>query len=1150
MRIFEVMERDPRTSSLANNGQARIAETLDINALREVRAELETFVCDGQYGDAVERILRSYLTQLDRPRQNAAWVSGFFGSGKSHLLKMLAHLWVDTEFGDGSTARSLVSHLPEEVVALLRELDTRATRTGKPAMAAAGTLPAGSGEHVRLTILSIILRACDLPVQYPQAQFSFWLQEQGYLESVRGAVEQAGKDWFQELNNLYVSGPIARALLSCDPNFALDERQARQVLREQFPVRTTDISTAEFIAAARRALSSDGELPLTVLILDEVQQYIGDSIDRAVTFTEVVEAIQTQMDSRIMVVASGQSALTGTQLLQKLMDRFRINVQLSDADVEAVTRKVLLQKKPSGVEPVREVLDRNAGEISKHLRGTRLAERTEDSQIIVEDYPLLPTRRRFWEECFRAVDAAGTHSQLRSQLRILDDALKAVAERPLGALITSDVLYEAIAHDLVSTGVLLNEVFTRIQELDDGTDEGRLKKRLCGLVFLIGKLPREDSLDVGVRATANSLADLLFEDLNTPSGTFRMQVGVLLESLVANGTLMKIGEEYRLQTTEGAEWDRAFRERTMALRQKETEIASWRDQLLIGAVQKVVGEIRLHHGEAKLRRTLWLHAGVDEPSPGDDQIVVWIRDGWSTSLNDVENEARRRGQEDPIIHVFLPKEFADDLRTRIIEAEAARQVLDAKGIPSTYPGKEARMSMQSRLEVAEAARDDIVRQVLAAARVYQGGGTEVYGDSMASKLKTAAVASLARLFPRFSDGDHSRWDVALQRARQGADHPLSVVGWNAPTEDHPVAREVIAAVGTASKGGDVRKKLMAAPYGWSKDAIDACLVALCQSGVLRALSNGQPVATNQLDQNRIPSAEFRPERVRIGMADKLALRGLFQKAGLESLRPGEEELRANQFLDKLLELARAAGGDPPLPSPPDTTKIIDLKSLTGTEQLGAILAAKAELEQWIEGWSALRDRVEQRKLDWELLERLLAHANGLHVASQVGSEVEAIRTARSLLEDVDRISPIRIRVASALRSAVTEQYEALRRAINEGIQTLLVDPSWLALEEDEREEILARVGLTSPAEPSLKTDETLLQELDRQSLAARADALAAVPERVTQALAEAARKLKPKAGRVMVRRALLETEEDVRAWVAEHEQTLLEAIQHGPVVVG
>ena len=138
MKIYELLDRDPRTSRLANNGQARITDTSDAKARAELRAEIETFVCDGQFGDALQRILDRYLANLGTPRQDSAWISGFFGSGKSHLLKMLTHLWVNTAFEDGSTARSLVrGGLPDEVEAQLRELDTHARRTGKPAMAAA-----------------------------------------------------------------------------------------------------------------------------------------------------------------------------------------------------------------------------------------------------------------------------------------------------------------------------------------------------------------------------------------------------------------------------------------------------------------------------------------------------------------------------------------------------------------------------------------------------------------------------------------------------------------------------------------------------------------------------------------------------------------------------------------------------------------------------------------------------------------------------------------------------------------------------------------------------------------------------------------------------------------------------------------------------
>jgi len=156
----------------------------------------------------------------------------------------------------------------------------------------------------------------------------------------------------------------------------------------------------------------------------------------------------------VIIVGAGQSALTDVPLLHKLLDRFTIRVPLSDIEVETVTRKVLLQKKPTGVPEIRRLFDTHAGEVSRHLQGTRLAERAEDRATILEDYPLLPVRRRFWEHCFRQVDAAGTQSQLRSQLSIIHSAVAKVSTRDVGVIVPADELFDSLAPNLVNTGVL------------------------------------------------------------------------------------------------------------------------------------------------------------------------------------------------------------------------------------------------------------------------------------------------------------------------------------------------------------------------------------------------------------------------------------------------------------------------------------------------------------------------------------------------------------------------------------------------------------------------------------------------------------------------------------------------------------------------
>ena len=1151
MKIHELLDRDPRTVRLANNGQARISDGTDDRARAELRAELETFVCDGQFGDALQRILDRYLANLNAPRQDSAWVSGFFGSGKSHLLKMLTHLWANTGFEDGVTARSLVRGLPDDVEAQLRELDTQARRIGKPVIAAAGTLLGGSVDHVRHTVLSVLLRACGWPAQYPQAMFCFWLRERGLLETVRASAEAAGRDWLRELNNLYVSPVIARALIQADPDFAADEKAARQVLIQQFPQLTTDISTAQFVGAARKALSPDTKLPLTVLVLDEVQQYINEVTDRASAVVEVAEALQTQLDSRVLLVGAGQSALSaGTHALMWLRDRFRIAVELTDADVEAVTRKVLLHKKASATPALDTLFDRHSGEVARHLQGTRVGQRAEDRRHRVSDYPLLPTRRRFWEACFQAADAAGTHSQLRSQLRILHDSLHEIAERELGATIPASDLFVALAPSLVNTGVLLNEINTRIQRLDDGSDGGRLRRDLCGLVFLISRLPRQDGVDLGIRADVTTLADLTVADLAADSGPFRKRVDETLEALANEGVLMRVGAEFRLQTTEGAEWDGAFRERGAALRQNEIEIAIRREQLFGQAVQSILSGIKLVHGEAKLRRTLTLHLGGEPPSRDGDQVTVWLRDEWSCAKREVESEARRRGQEDPILHVHVPKRSADELKGAILDAEAARQVLDHHGAPASPEGREARESMDSRRRNAEAARDEIVGAVLRAAKVFQGGGSEVFGDGLAQKISIGAEASLARLFPRFGDADHRAWEAALKRAKDGSDQPFKVVGWDGRTEDHPVAKAVLAAVGSGARGSDVHKVLKAAPFGWPQDAIDATLVALHRGDHLRVTRNGQPVAAGNLDQAGIKAAEFRPQKVRLTTSERIALRGLFGELEVTT-KSGEEESRAPAFLEGLAKLATRAGGEEPLPRRPDTRAVEDLKRLAGAEQLAAILARKDELQDCIRSWKTLAERSGERQRAWDTATVFSRHAIGLAVMERVGQELGAILEQRSLLDETDHVAPQLAKLAAALRERLTTGHAELTESIWSAEADLASDATWSKLDSAAQAEIRRDVGLDVPAKLDIATDDALRLTLDAHPLGAWQADIDAVQERVAKALDAAARRLDAErpATTVPIRRGTLADEAAVRAWLEEHEGKLIEAVRKGPVIV-
>lgn len=1154
LNIKDVLQRDP-SAPLVNQGQARIADKANEKVLQELKGELSMFVCEGQYADGMQRIIESYLANLTQTSQKAAWVSGFFGSGKSHFLKMLAHLWQDTRFDDdGTTARTLVKAMPDELRSLLRELDTAGKRAGG-LLAAPGALPSGTTDNVRLTIGGVLLRAVGLPEQYAQAQFCLWLHDQKYFDTVKRAVEKDGKTWVSELNNLYVSGTIARAVMGCDSRFASSEVEARKTLREQFPQRVTDVSTSEFLSVFKRAIAlagRDGRMPCTVLVLDEVQQYIGQSQERSTLVSEVAEAVSKQLDSYVVMVGAGQSALTDVPLLQRLMDRFTIRVSLSDTDVETVTRKVLLDKKPSAKTAVRSLLDTHAGEVSRELQGTKIGESSDDRDIIVRDYPLLPVRRRFWEHCFRQVDAAGTQSQLRSQLRIIHDAVSKLKDRSLGALIPGDELFEALAPEMVNTGVLLREINERIINLSkDGTPDGALARRICGLAFLIGKLPREAGADIGVRATKEHIADLLVDDLTADNGKLRSAVELSLKKLENNGVLMRVGEEYRLQTKEGSEWDREFRLKQSKLQSNDADLQIRRDALLYADADTIVRSLKIAHGLAKESRPLVIYRDQTPPQPNGDGIPVWIRDGWSASRKEVEDAARTAGTDSPVISVFIPRQSPEDLRRLIIEAEAALQTLDFKGVPTTQEGIEAQQSMKSRHDLASQQCASLVKEIVSNAQVFQGGGTEMFQLTLPEKLRDAANASLVRLFPRFKEADASpaAWEAAMKRAREGSDQPFQPINnYTGATEQHPVGQQLLATIGSGKTGAEVRKTLKASPFGWPQDAIDAALIALHRSQYITATLNGNAVALAQLDQNKISKSEFRVERTTLSATDRIAIRGAYMELGIQC-KSGEEALKAAEFLAALTVLAASAGGQPPMPAPPATTDIEDMKRLVGNDQLVAIKNSAAELKKRTAVWKKLKELADKRKPIWDVVERFARQAIGISAASDQLAQVEAIKNGRMLLDTADPSAPVRAALADVLRKAINDAHTAHEQAYVDGMAMLDGNSTWQRVPVGERARILGEVGLAGPDKLDIGSDDLLIASLDRRSVAARQAEVAAVPGRLQQALELAAKYLEPKVRTLKVSSTTLRNEHDVRDWLSRHEQLLLDAVKKGPVFV-
>jgi hypothetical protein len=502
--------------------------------------------------------------------------------------------------------------------------------------------------------------------------------------------------------------------------------------------------------------------------------------------------------------------------------------------------------------------------------------------------------------------------------------------------------------------------------------------------------------------------------------------------------------------------------------------------------------------------------------------------------------------------VFLPRRNAEELQSRIIDATAARRVLDHYGTPSTPEGKEARQAMQSRQSRAEDDCNELIADVIANALVLKGGGIEEYGTKLSEKLQSAASeAALARLFPEFHKADHGSWGTAVKRAKDGSDSPLSAVGHQGSNDSHPVARVVISAIGGGKEGSAIRADLRVAPYGWPQDAMDAVLLALLRDGTLSAKdSQNNAIAVGQLDQQSLGKARFYLQEVRLTAKEKMGVRGVFGIAGVTA-QSGQEEAKAVEFFDALENKVLQSGGEAPLPPPVSATLLKELRQKSGPEQLKAILDGKEQLQELWDQACSLSALKEKRLPGWERLQALLHQAQGLPVRQELEPQVEAIRSQRSLLDSTsDFVAPLLQQLEQALTAELEQAQQQLSQVVATELQQLQTSAEWQDLPEVERNRIGQALQLPVAPPPADPVDRSkLLEALQQRSLASRAELAESLPTRFGKARSAAAKALEPNIQPLKLSSGVLKDEAALDAWWAAERQKLVAALQHGPIQI-
>lgn len=1142
----ELFTRRPLDFEIPNDGVTNVDRPDDSNQWKVLDYELSSFVCEGEYEHGLQRILDSYIRHRSSATQPAVWVSGFYGSGKSHLVRVLQHLWADTAFPSGASARGL-TNLPQGIRDQLTELATIGKRDGAAPWSAAGALDR-SGDSLNVVFLSIVLGAEGLPTRVEPAQVALWLAGRGHLDDVRAHVEADGGDFVEEVSEYNLSTRLANAILAADPSFAANGAEVRKALRSQFPPEARTLSTDEAITLLRKVLQHIGgdAIPPTLIVLDEVQQYINGDGGRAMEVQNLVESISREFAGRVLLVATGQQELTADSTLQKIQDRFTVKVVLKNQDVDAVVRRVLLDKEPAARQTLSGAMADVAGEISRQLVGSKIQHTNQDDKHLIEDYPLLPSRRRFWESVLRQADA-GRAGQLRSQLRIVHDANQLVAKRPVGTVVGADYLYSAKHEDLNGAGLLLKETQRLIQE--EGQKEP-LRGRILGLIHLISLLPTEGHADIGVRATVDHIVGLLVENLEDDGAVLRQEVPTILATLTEEGILQQDGDEYRLQTAAGRTWDEAFRRHSAQL--TDSDVSIIRDSRLREEIEKALPGLVLQ-GKAKVKRNLTLHTESSQP-PTTDAIPVWLRSEWDdgTTARQFDDLAKSLGADSAVVLVHLPRVQAQAFASVLRNQMAAQRTLDQQGFPQDDDGKQARRAMESRLSRAQAQVSDHVRDILAKTSVQLGGGSAPTGTALRDRIENGAQSAATRLFRKFDAADDARWPQVTDRIKKGSGaDALKAVGYDADPEQHPVVKEILGRIGGAgTPASDLEKSVLSAPFGWPRDALMGSIGVLLDNGLIRATINGSDASTGQvLSQSRLGTVHLRRESTVLKAGEKIAARSLLSKLGVhadnETLAPAAE-----QAVNELTQRANSIGGPAPLPDIAFPPGMVQVKVASGNDRVHALLAAKDELTAFAERLNTLEGRRQSRLASLALARALSAAAVELESSADARKRLEAFERTPELLADTDQISPLVANLAGAVREAINEAADAVKQARQLAVDGLRLQPTWAALSSDKQQHLLADHSLSPEQKPELGDADGVLKAVQQRPLSSWAAVLDAVPARAAKALEAAVRLSAPKAGTVSVPTATLNGVEDVEPYLDGLRAKLTEAFAtHDAVVV-
>ena len=519
-----------------------------------LRSELDEYVITGEIGNRLDTFLDAYNNY---DTANGVWISGDFGSGKSHLLKMLALLMENREV-DGARAFDIFEEKLTDKPMLLGALRKAVSVPSKSILfnidQKADVISKADVDALLSVFQKVFDEACGYYGKLPHiAQFERDLDDRGQLKSFKNAyATAAGKSWKRGREQAALERKnIATAFASVTGG---DPTDAKDILGQYRA--DTRISIEDFANKVKTWIDKQEPKFRLNFFVDEVGQYIAENVKLMTNLQTIAESLNTKCKGQAWVIVTSQQdmeAIIGdskafqSQDFSKITARFGVKMPLNSADVAEVIQRRILSKTDASQITLGNLHDReenNLKTLFDFTDGSIKLKNFGGRTHFVSSYPFPPYQYMLFQMAIRSLsqhDAfEGKHSSVgeRSMLGVFQEVAKKMADQSVGGLATFDLMYEGIRTALKSSVQQSIQIAEKeIQDMDD------FAVRVLKALFLVKYVK-------GFKPTVRNISILLLSEFDTDQVKQRRKIEEALSFLERNTLIRRNGEVYEFLTDE------------------------------------------------------------------------------------------------------------------------------------------------------------------------------------------------------------------------------------------------------------------------------------------------------------------------------------------------------------------------------------------------------------------------------------------------------------------------------------------------------------------------------------------------------------------------------------------------------------------------